>query len=90
MLDIHTFSGTPKQCGAAYAKKFQREIAGFFSQEFGTYKYSKQYVRSCLKIMKEEAPYAAAFVQGASEYSLLSVEEHTLLMLHEERKVFSC
>lgn len=84
MVKINTFSGSAKKVAAAYGKHFQREIAGFFSQEFDTYNYSKNFVRACSKVMKKDAPFAAAFVEGIATRSLLSVEEHTLLLLHEE------
>jgi len=84
MSKTSTFSGTARNCGAAYAQQYQREIAGFFSSEFGNYKYSKKFVRGCLKAMEAEVPKAAAFIHGAASKSLLSVEEHALLLLHEE------
>lgn len=84
MVEIPTFSGSVKPTGAAYGAYFQREIAGFFSQEFGAYKYSNRFVRACSKAMRKEAPVAAAFIDGIASRSLLSAEEHTLLMLHEE------
>ncbi len=84
MASVYTFRGTSLQCGIAYAERYQREMAGFFSQEFGTYSYSKQFVRACLRVMKSEAPHAAMFIRGAADRSLLSVEEHALLLLQEE------
>lgn len=84
MRNILTFSGTTAQCGAQYAKHYQREIAGFYTQEFGAYKYSKSYVKACFSVMEEEAPHATALMQGGLKNSLLSKYEHTLLLLHEE------
>jgi hypothetical protein len=78
------FSGTFQECGRYYSRRYRREIAGFFTQEFGNYTYSKPYVRSCARILRSEAPMTAAFFAGVAKESLLSFEEHTLLLLHEE------
>ena len=84
MSTIKNFSGSARHCGALYCKYYQREIAGFYSQEFGTYKYSPLFVESCWDAIKSEAPHAAMFIEGATRLSLLSREQHTLLLLHEE------
>ena len=84
MGTVNNFSGTLQYCGAAYSQKFQREIAGFFSQEFGVYNYSRSFVLACLKRLQQEAPNTATFLKGVASKSLLSLAEHTLLLLHEE------
>lgn len=84
MLDCAQFDGTPRQCGRAYADEFQREIAGFFFQEFGAYKYSEKFVKACLRKLLRQAPHAGAFLEGMAERSLLTRNQLALLMLHEE------
>lgn len=81
---MHTFSGTIYQAGVSYGRAYQREIAGFFSQEFGAYKTSKRFVKQCVTQTQKSAPNLFRFVEGVKKYSLLSVEEHILLLLHEE------
>ena len=84
MLTIDTFQGSARRVGAGYGRRFQREIAGFFSQEFGSYRHSKPFVRACLRCIEDQAPVTAAFLAGLASDSLLSPEEHVLLLLHEE------
>ncbi|MBX7143707.1 MAG: C45 family peptidase [Oligoflexia bacterium] len=84
MILVHSFGGSASQCGRAYGREFQRELAGFFSQEFGAYKYSEKFVKACLRKMKRQAPQVAKFMQGLSSASLLSINQLTLLLLHEE------
>ena len=84
MTNIITFSGSPSECGDLYSEHYFKEIAGFFSQEFGNYKWSKRFVDSCIGHMKKYAPNATKFLQGVAKNSLLSFEQHSLLMLHEE------
>jgi hypothetical protein len=83
-MNINSFRGTSLQLGRDYGLFYQREIAGFFSQEFDSYKHRAGYVRRCLTAIDEQAPHCAAFLRGMTKSSLLTEEEHVLLMLHEE------
>jgi hypothetical protein len=81
---IEEFSGNATNVGSQYAQKYEREIAGFFTQEYGKYSFSKKYVASCLQCIKKDAPTLFEFLSGAAKQSLLTLEQHVLLMLHEE------
>ena len=84
MVKVGSFSGSADECGTAYAAHYLREIAGFYSQEFGKYKEDKRFVEGCGRALQRGAPNAAAFINGASRRSLLSAHQHVLLLLHEE------
>lgn len=81
---VTSFSGDTYSVGYQYAEQYEREIAGFFTQEFGRYSFSKKYVAACLTCVKKESPDLYKFLKGMSAASLLTLEQHILLLLHEE------
>jgi isopenicillin-N N-acyltransferase like protein len=83
-LDLVTLKGSFREAGASYGKHFYRELAGFMMQEVAPTPARRAYAKRCWEQVRRYAPASAAFMRGMSRGSGLSVEEVTLLSLHEE------
>lgn len=83
-IQLNTFAGSVYHCGEQYGLEKQADIAAFFSKEFSNYKYSKTFVSKCRDKIKRYTPRTYEFLRGMVSNSMLSMEQHVLLMLHEE------
>jgi predicted choloylglycine hydrolase len=78
------FKGSPRACGRAYGKAHAEAIAGFLHMETPPDKKRLKYARECWNELKKWNRSIAEFVRGSAEGAKHSVEEMTLILLHEE------
>ncbi len=83
-LNLLSLKGSLFSCGQEYGEIFRDEIVQFLEQEtkpnFGRIVYAQQ----CLKEVQRFTPQTYTFMKGMNRGSGLSLEELTLIMLHEE------
>lgn len=83
-LELVTLSGTTKNVGAQYGEHFRQKLNGFLTQEVPPNKKRIDYAKACWRVLCKQAPGSSEFITGISAGSGLSIEEVTLLSLHEE------
>ncbi len=84
LLPTAEFQGTPADCGAGYGERFATPLLGFCRQEVRPDRHRLAYARRCWKYVEKWAPTSAQFLRGAAAGSRLSLDQVTLLALHEE------
>mgnify|MGYP002624895903 FL=1 len=83
-LPLHTLSGAARDCGRAYGEMFREAMLGFCVQEVRPDTKRLAYARRCWKHVEHDAPASARLMRGMAEGSTLSIEQITLISLHEE------
>lgn len=81
---ITELKGTPRACGRQYGEAHAEAIEAFLHMEVPPSPQRLRYVTRCWNELKRWQRHVLEFVRGMSEGSGLSVEELTLLLLHEE------
>lgn len=70
--------------GMFYGSQFKEAMAAFLDEEIGPATAKRDYARACYEETEQHAPRAAEFLRGERAGSGLSLEEVTLLALHDE------
>lgn len=89
---LTVISGTPRQRGLAYGRRFSGQIRKFLKQDiYGSFVKADttrdkmlRYADACVKPIRRLSPIIAEELEGAAEGSGLRLEELVLITLHEE------
>jgi hypothetical protein len=81
---IHEYTGSPRSCGRQYGKTQAEAMDGFLHLEVAPNPQRMRYASRCWNVLKRWEKPVVEFVRGMAEGSGLSVEEITLILLHEE------
>lgn len=83
-LPLTEIEGDLRTCAARYGEEFRDAIHGFYNRELQPDDKKLAYARSCIPFMEEGAPTAFQWTEGMAGAAGLSLEDATLLLLHEE------
>jgi hypothetical protein len=76
--------GSPRSCGRHYGEQHAEAIDAFLHMEVPPNPERLRYASRCWKVFKRWERHVVEFVRGMAEGSGRSVEEITLVLLHEE------
>ena len=83
-LHLTELKGDLRTCAARYGAEFKDAIHDFYNRELQPDDEKLAYARSCIPFMEKGAPNAFQWTEGMAEAAGLSLEDATLLLLHEE------
>lgn len=83
-LEKVSIKGSIRKCGEEYGEFFCSEIPEFLQQEITRTPERIEYSRKCLEQTKRYAPNSMKFMKGIARGADMSLEEVTMLTLHEE------
>ena len=83
-LPLYEFRGSALKCGELYGDTQRELIPGFLHMETPPTPERLKYAGKCWELLADWNKPVADFTRGAAKASGRSIEEHTLLMLHEE------
>ena len=78
------FEGTPGSCGKSYGESEAEAISAFLRLQVAPNAKRLGFARRCWAKLRKWEPAVVEFVRGLAEGSGLTLEETTLLLLHEE------
>jgi len=81
---VSEYTGAPRECGRQYGESQAEAIEAFLHMEVMPDAQRLRYAGRCWRVLQRWERHVVDFVRGMSEGSGLSVEEITLLLLHEE------
>src|SRR5437879_580148 len=81
---ICEFKGTPRTCGSQYGETQAEAIEAWLHLETPPDPKRLRYASRCWQHLKRWKKPVVEFIRGMAEGTKLSVEELTLLLLHEE------
>lgn len=83
-LPLTEIEGDLRTCAARYGAEFRDAIHDFYTGKLQPDEEKLAYARSCIPFMEEGAPHAFQWTEGMAEAAGLTLEDATLLLLHEE------